>query len=405
MFLKNAAALSALVDEVAPYDSPRACELLISFALAANEYSVERKAGMALSQMREPKSLKVIYQHLRRNPRFETRVVLCAVAFRVGTRPDNPDLKALGALIGALSDPRPQVVFAVLGWIRKSNDTRFVVPLIARLEKEERRPGGRLYSDLQKALAALTGESFDVAADWKNYWDARKSGSPAPRRSSTTKVVKRQFFSVVLDSDKIVFVIDISGSMERKDPPIRKPQEPQKESGGTVVRKPREPKKKVDPASLSEDRMRIYRVKRELVRTIESLPERVHFTILSFCHEAAFLDENQPGLVQASGGNKARAVAWIRSLAPQGETWTDTAFERVFKEVKEFDTIIFLSDGAPRRDNTPIPPEQVLNGVRVLNRFAKSRIHSIGFAQAGGNLRSFLQRLANENDGTLTLLE
>ena len=71
----------------------------------------------------------------------------------------------------------------------------------------------------------------------------------------------------------------------------------------------------------------------------------------------------------------------------------------------EFDTIIFLSDGAPRRDNTPIPPEQVLNGVRVLNRFAKSRIHSIGFAQAGGNLRSFLQRLANENDGTLTLLE
>lgn len=404
--------LWTLVDEASPDAHPEVCELLIRYTLFGESYPLELKVGKLLTTVKNPESRAVIYRYLTsRRYNYKTRIILARVAYDL-----REDPRAVNALIELIDDPKKEVVLAALQWLREARDRRAVETLIARLEREERRPLSRLYHDINKTLTAITGESLEVAADWKNYWASVKSNVPRPKYEGGHKTfrVRHKFFSVPLDSDKIVFIIDISGSMEKKDPPVPKAEEPEglaggdrRERGTTVVRRREQPPApaEVDPDTLPEDRKRIFRVKQELIRTIKSLPDGIHFTVLAFCHELTFIDDKAPSLMAANPANKSRAVAWVQNLEAMGETHTDRAFERVFNELSEFDTIIFLSDGAPRRDGEPIPEDKVLKGVRVLNRFAKVRIHSIGFLQAGANLQRFLSKLALQNDGTYTRLE
>ncbi|HLU50137.1 MAG TPA: hypothetical protein VK116_18700, partial [Planctomycetota bacterium] len=70
------------------------------------------------------------------------------------------------------------------------------------------------------------------------------------------------------------------------------------------------------------------------------------------------------------------------------------------------DTIILLSDGAPRSEaNQAIDPRSIYALVDQLNRFRKTRIHTIGFLRAGTSMRTFLRELSKANDGKTILLE
>ena len=92
-------------------------------------------------------------------------------------------------------------------------------------------------------------------------------------------------------------------------------------------------------------------------------------------------------------------------MKAESETWSDTAFEEGLARVAGVDTIYFLSDGQPYRDGKHLGLRNVADSVKTLNRFVKSRVHTIGFRQAGDNLQNFLKVLALENDGTYTALE
>ncbi len=401
---KDVAGLRSLAGSISGEDDPRAAELLIKYTLAGLDFDLELTAGKALATMERPESRKVIHEAAIRNKNFKTRIILLGVAHYQFSRSKDP--RAFQVLLNALSDPRKEVVFAALRWIRAAGDERAVDALIEALARWERQRWGRVYYDIRNTLEHLTGRQFDIADDWRNYWEARKQGidAPPPKDSGRTKVVNRRFFSVTIDTDRVVFIIDVSGSMEKKDPPPEVEEEEKPEGRTVVVSGKKKKKKKIDPATLPLSRQRLYRVKQELISTIENLPEHVFFTIESFSHKVQFLDD-KPGLIQATPANKLRAISWVRKMRPEGETFTDVAFERAFEEIPGMDTIIFLSDGAPRRNNEPIPEDQVLRKIMEANRFSKCRIHAIGFKQSGSNLRRFLTKLARQHDGTFTQLE
>ena len=393
--------LRSLVHQIGVHDTPRAAELLIKYTLSGLDFDLEMEAGTALASMKSTAARQIIYREALRNKNFKTRVVLLGVTYY-----QREDPGAFGVLVKALRDRKKQVVFAAIRWLGKAGDSGAIEALIDALALREKRRMGRIYHDLRATLRSLTNQDFHVAADWKNYWEARQQGIVA--RSVTgkgrTKVASQKFFTVSLDSDRVVFVIDVSLSMERKDPLPEKVATTKRRGRTFVAPKKRKVKKKVDPATLPITRQRLYRVKRELIRTIESLPESVFFTIESFSSSIKFLG-GSPTLLQATEANKRKGIGWVESMVVEGETHTDTAFEQAFERIEGMDTVIFLSDGAPRRQNRPIPEEDVLRSIRVANRFAKCRIHAIDFKRSGSNLRRFLAKLATEHDGKFTLLE
>ena len=61
--------------------------------------------------------------------------------------------------------------------------------------------------------------------------------------------------------------------------------------------------------------------------------------------------------------------------------------------------IFLLADGAPRGDNQLQETQPILQWVREANRFRRIRINTVGFAQAGKNLRNFMGELARQNNG------
>jgi hypothetical protein len=393
---------------------------VVTWCLRGEDRDLEKKIYGKLVEATDPAVLSVVYSEAVKNPNFKTRIILLGVAgnhVRPGADGPSRDNAAFAALGQALKDPSRPVVLTAVKWLRESQDAARGVPLLIEGLKVAA-SGSRASFDIRNTLKDLTGNDLEYAADWKNYWDAHKTAvgaPPPPKKLNPTKVVKRsEFFSVPVESNRILFIIDISGSMTKKDPPIPEMALPEEEKqkkgkGPTVVQKTKAtppPEKKAvpdDPEKLPLERQRIYRVKKELVRLIKSLPDTISFSIISFSHEVHVLGDT-PGLIPASDGNKKKAEDWVNALQPNGETWTDSAFEKAFKEFKDFDTIYFLSDGAPYRKGANIPEGPVREGIRDQNRFVKARIHTFGFVQEGRNLRRFLENVAKENDGKFVAL-
>lgn len=397
----------SLVSELADTGELMGYQLIIKYAMRGQSYDLDRHAGALLAQVVEPRIRKEVYSTLRDDRNLSTRIILVAVVARWADDP--AALDALSVVLTSVRT-RKELKFAVLYWIRKiGRPEKFVEPLIAELERRERKPHDRVYADLRRTLKTLTGRDFDVAIDWKNYWKARQQGLPAPPKPSgegrTVLANKASFFSVAVDSDRVLFVIDVSSSMEVPDTIVEEPPEPDEESsprGKTVVKSP-DSSKEGPRAPRTVTRRRITRVKEELIHTIQTLPPHVRFGVMSFSHEIAYLDKNI--LAFATNANKARAIQWVRALRPNGATRTDLALQEALL-IPEVDTLYVLTDGAPKDvNNQKIPPEQVYSVVKTLNRFRKCRINTIGFSQAGHSMRLFVQHLAQTNDGKCVLLK
>jgi hypothetical protein len=409
---QNMVQLSKLIDEAFQLRDPAGYRAVITWALRGDDRELERKGFLLFKDLDDPAGLAVAYQEAVKNPNWKTRIILLAVAYQ-----HQKDPAAFAAVSAGLRDPTPAVARAATRWLLLTKEKdRAVPPLIDILAALEKGQHGRRYFDTLNALHDLTGTTLEKAADWKNYWDTRRTNpAPAQRAPSLTQVVPAKFFSVNVESDRILFIIDTSGSMEKKDPAVEKTEpevvDPKKvEPGKTVVQKTKtESHGKgegkaggADSADRRNERQRLFRVKQELVRTIQGLPDYVHFSVASFNNEITFLDE-PPRLVQATPDQKKRAINWVKGMQAKGETWTDKVFEKALKELKDVDTIYLLSDGAPYRGGH-LPQDKVLEDIKTLNRFQKCRIHTIGFKQEGDNLRQFLYDLAKENDGKCVML-
>ena len=324
--------------------------------------------------------------------------------------------KAVQPAIALLSDPVWQVRKSAVDALTKLRSKDAVQPLIARLEIEE----GVLVPEMAEALANLTGKEFGAdVAKWKAWWaesgptftlpDAgaiaylrqKREARTGPARSTFEKSGVAEFTGIQTKSRSILFVIDVSGSMEALVT------EKQRFEGGNYP-----------------SYARIDIVKTELQRTIDHLEPFVNFNVLSF---ATDIDPWKKQLVPANILNKSAAKEWVGRLQAiggsskedlasvglagsasleKGKTNTYGALMaalQVKPDAKpgdkgymvDVDTIFFLSDGRPTVGGF-VDPDDILREVAAANDLRKVVIHTIAI---GEFQKDFMRKIAEQNRG------
>lgn len=308
-------------------------------------------------------------------------------------------------VIGRLADPDWTVQILALRIVKEKKVTRAIPHLIATLE----RANPRMQEELGVVLKELTGENFDAFADvWARWWEENKAKFEG---KEIVKVGARPsnpaqdptLYGLPIKSDRVLFIIDISGSM--KDPTKNDNDKPP--PTGAVT--PKDGEKPVEPPEQLMSGPKIDVAKHELKKAIEKLPKTAKFSMIAYNH-ATLVWKDVP--VDASPANKEDAYKWIRDFKPSGSTYTDgalrTAFriaglgaiDKAYPEVL-VDTIVLVSDGAPT-DNAPdasklMDHSIILQHVREWNAQKRVVIHCIAVDMTHGN--DFMQKLAAENGG------
>lgn len=267
-----------------------------------------------------------------------------------------------------------------------------VSPLIDLAEKNEK-VRNDVWLEARLALTAITGEDIEKIADWKSWWRGQEDSfrpetGDTPFDPGSTTVMKDvpSFFGTEIVSKRIVLIIDVSGSMEAVDPVG-----------------PRGTTDGVPGSGAGEDRMRITRAKKELVRLLESLPREVQFSVIKYSTDVvAWKNE----LAQATPGNIQDAVKWAQAIQHNGVTATGSALEKAFEIGGEPNQFILISDGSPT-DSGGMPLgepdlDKLLAQVEVANKFRKVRVDTIGFP---GALPTFMTALATANGGEYRALD
>lgn len=297
---------------------------------------------------------------------------------------------------------------AALGRVRDGDS---IGPLVERMAMEE----GRLREDIGAALGAITGRDFGPRLDaWQQFWKTYEGRFQIPTDEELANLRAVQasrkeaygatpgavtYHGVESPSHSIVFVIDVSGSMEQE-----------------VVEKERFAGREYP----SWQRIEI--VKAELIQTVRTLDPNVQFNILAF---ATDVKRWKKALVKASPPNRSSAETWVARLQAIGgaskeelasvglvgsanlEAGKTNSFGALMEalDVEEgdvergykldIDTIFFLSDGRPSHGKY-IEPEDILREVRAANDLRKTVIHALAIGEFE---KDFMRRLAEENGG------
>ena len=405
---------ATIIREIAALETREAVEAVLKVALALEKDEVYRAVQEAISGLKGEEPISLCSEILRKDRkvgkklgRWEMRV---AIAEAFGRRKDEPTYPPL---VAALEDPTLPVRLQAMRSLALRGERRAVPVLVDALERQEKSPGV-LWEEARAALMKLTGQDLAEAADWRNWWAAHGDEEPAPGPDGAGDDAKKgdgkstvsnspTFFGVEIVSKRIVFLIDVSGSMNMWDEGKAEGETPR----GT------------DPAGdgYSVSRTRIHRAKRELIRVVRALRSEVRFNIITFSHDLATWKKGR--LVPAGTTAKASAIGWVRDLVADGGTATDEVLEAAFL-VKEANTFILLSDGVVSKPSGDNPTaDEVIAMVREQNRFRKVKIHTFGFDGDGNpppgterhplqsparvaEFRAMMQKMAEENDGKYT---
>lgn len=353
------------------------------------------------------------------------------------TFPDEAAAKGLLAeALAAKEDPR--VKATALDALRKATGTTWQDLVVARIEdpdwgvqvvaariagdrqigkaipvliKALVKASPRVTEEVGKALRTLTGQSIEAYPEpWAKWWEANRSkwgedGRPLQPVAGAPKQSDIDFYGLKVKSDRVLFIIDISGSMkaEKKAPEATAP--PRR--GATTGDEPKAPEP--PPQKFSGPKIEI--AKQELRRAVKALQKGAMFNIIAFNHGVM---QWQPKMLEATEANKEQAYAWIRDMAPAGSTYIDGALRLGFKMAgmgaydKAYpgvavDTIILLSDGAPTDNAFPeskeMDPKEILAHVREWNPQKRIVIHCVGIDNVVQGIE-FMKKLAAENGGT-----
>ncbi len=249
-----------------------------------------------------------------------------------------------------------RAVVQALTRIRTNEAVGALVELLPKVRGEAR-------ADAVEYLAQVTGQIFGMeSAAWERWWtDAKDSFTyptrsvPAPYRSVALQT-SGYYYGLPLFAERLVFVLDTSGSMHGQ---------------------------------------RIAAAKRELVRAIAGLPEHAHFSLVIFNGNVTVW---QKQLVPATAEWKDAATVYVNAQDAHSNTASYDALETAF----QFDTeaIYFLSDGAPRGGKIDAPVD-IVAAITAANKTRRISLYTIGIGAGipGGPLDMFLKTLAEQNLG------
>ncbi len=339
-------------------------------------------------------------------PAVRLRALAALCAFKTSSVAD--------AFTTALADPAWEVRALAAEACVRANLVEAAPAMIAALEKE----GGRLRKDLDDALFALVGARMYGDADlWKRWWaDHREEvekkakdlaaagerekalGHPSewlPRDSADSEDEKRKggtsaFYGITTLSKRVLFVIDISKSME--------------EATQAVPPTTGDPK---HPYARPTGNARIDVARWQLHRAIHDLPADASFGVAVYSESYALWPET---MAVAAPKTKTKAHAFVDAIRVNGTTNICDPLDRAFEAAgaplsgggatvpggRAVDTVYLLSDGDPNRGRVS-NLSALLDEVLRRNRTAGLVIHAVGIGEVAGS--SFLESLAKKNGG------
>lgn len=396
-------AIRRAIDEVARHPGAEAVDLMLDALPRVPSFEVHRQIhdllvgfGTEVLTSSFPERLK----DKKANP--------LALAAMLAVAADLPGEVAEDWLILGLEHPSEMAQRNAIDHVLARRSKRAIPGLIGVMEREGIDRGTVSYSAHQ-ALIALTRRDFESVEDWKNFWELHGANLDPTQEVSdegkTTGVRQTApdaptFFGVELVSRRVVFVVDISGSMTKWDP------------GGEEGGK----------GSNWEVRQRIRRLRTELFQAIDKLAKGAKFNVIAFNHQVHSMNRT---LVLATPSTKSHAARWVQKLNADNATHTDEALRLAFQD-PEVDTVILLSDGAPmksREEDDKVLIPRILDEARELNRLRKVKIFTFGFEGKGewpvgskyarGNtpesdpdsMVRFLKQLAADHGGKYTAID
>lgn len=282
---------------------------------------------------------------------------------------------AVEALHALVVDEAWPVRSEAIAQTARLRDKRSIPLLIERLDLER----GRLKEDVYGALCLLCGRDLGRAVErWQRWWrdNAETFQPPSPEELEEIETRRRErvaaagstrgptFYGVEVFSERVCFVLDVSGSMrinagEGVDPEA--PQDPTKPSRMDVA-------------------------KEQLADIVRAFPDGKLFNLIFFESEVRSLSER---LVKMKKKNRQKSLRFIREQYSLGGTALYPALQLAFADPL-VDTIYLISDGAPTEGEvTDI--EEVRARVRVWNAARRVRIHGITIGQDSTLLRWLTQ--------------
>lgn len=254
--------------------------------------------------------------------------------------------------------------------------------LIERLAEEDGVPRRDLLHLLRGLLGSDQGR---LTERWVDYWKKeRGQWKRPPLRAESEPSGKDEgrwkYFGLQLDSKRVVFVLDVSGSMARR-----------------VDYAP-------DRGFLRElGRVKIDVAREEFARAIAGFENDTAFNVIAYNTEVNYFSRR---MVAATLPQRKKVREWVNRLEPdRGTNATDSLLEafRLTRgktgapnEMELADTILFLSDGEPTCGSVPFE-EDLLAEIERLNARKLVTIHCIHLGNEKGH--RFMEQLATRNGG------
>ena len=380
--------LRRLVGELVKHDDEDVVDVLLELGTEHPRDYPYRLARYHLAKSLQPAALAKLHEEAREARKLPERLLAVDAC---AARSDAGSTRALVAALGDDEEPILRIAARAAGARRLVPAVAPLIELYARLSEDERGPSV-LERDVQAALLAITGEQFRSAIKWRSFWAARGEGFVPPsgeRKELRATRIRPRFFGSEVISNRVVFVIDVSGSMRYSD--------------------------------------RLERVKVQLRKLIDELPEEARFQLIAYSGVTVggrlppgapregqlpekidgkrWIASSSRALRRARERNKERATKWLAQLKPWGSTFTSEALLHAF-EVKDVDQVVLLSDGRPeeyhRVTGKMLSEAAVLRRVASMNRFRQLRVDTIGL---GGRGDAFLKAVAKLTGGTFVPIQ
>jgi HEAT repeat protein len=258
-----------------------------------------------------------------------------------------------------------------------------IPPLLDALHVGRMRCREKARQYMIKLAKKIYRQTRDYSVDheaWARWFEKAQHGYD-PDDPNFAKHETSSFFRFSVQSDCVLYILDVSGSMDWPGAP-----------------------KGVRDADYSGRRIDLAR--RELFKSIDGLSKDTRFNVAVF---SGAVMAWQKADVEASKENRAAAIDWVRKQLPRGGTATYDAIDFGISRTKA-DTIYFLSDGVPSGGRFE-EPETILMELRKANRFRRVSINTVALIVGKADYESvlkyedpdemaeFMARIATENYG------
>ncbi|MBI4713104.1 MAG: HEAT repeat domain-containing protein [Planctomycetes bacterium] len=301
-----------------------------------------------------------------------------------------------------------EVKIAALEYLKKVKAEESIEPLIKALGGKNIE--GRVKADILGILRDVTGVNRgQLASSWAEWWEKKKKGEDVGNATDDGKTVSVSYYGIEVVSSRIIFILDISGSMtgaatwkeEEKKPEEKQPKVIFTDAKGKpapqdVVDAIDYKKKEVDTRPV---KIRMDAAKRELINTIYNLDPNVWFTMIFYSSGVMLWKDS---MVQATAENKKAAIEAIDKQQPMGGTNTYDSLETAYKFADSgggdkkmiqidkkgnyaeqkggIDTIFLVSDGIPNQGKIPVAVD-IIKQTGKIHKIRRIKINTVAIGQ------------------------